>query len=292
MFNYFKRTVSDILLNRFLNVVTIVTISLSILVVATFVLFFENASRVIDSWNQGLRIVAYLEKEFKPSMLPGLTDTIMAMDGSVEVRFIPKEEALLKLKQEMGRSAFLETLEDNPLPHAIEIKMKRSNLAWNDISAFAGAVEKLPQVQDVEYGQRWLGRFLVLFTLFRIIGYAMSGLFFMIALFITANTVRLALYARQEEVLIMRLVGATDSFITTPFHIQGLIQGILGGILGLFMLLIFFFLLSSNLGGAIASNLLFDIQFLSIKYCVIIIFGSALLGWLGCYLSLKQFLKY
>jgi len=292
MFNYFKRTVSDLFFNRFLNVITIVTISLSILVVATFVLFFENASRVIDAWNQGLRIVAYLEKEFTPSMVQGLTDKIIAMDGSVAVRFISKEEALAQLKKEMGKSAFLDTLQDNPLPHAIEIKMKKSNLVWNEVSAFAEAVEKLPQVQDVEYGQRWLGKFLTMFDLFRIIGYSMSTLFFMIALFITANTVRIALYSRQEEVAIMRLVGATDDFITTPFYIQGLIQGLLGGIIGLLVLFIFFFILSSNLGGAISSHMLFDIKFLSIKYCVIIVFGSTFLGWFGCYLSLRQFLKY
>ena len=293
MFHYFKRAVLDILSNRFLNVITIVTIALSILVVSTFALFFENTSRVIDSWNQGFRLMAYLGEGFTPSMLPGLTAKIQAMDEAGEIRFIPKEEGLALLKQDMkNRSAFLETLEENPLPHALEIRMKRSASEWDQITAFAKAVEQLPQVADVEYGQRWLGRFLSLFNLFKITGYAMSSLFFLIALFITANTVRLALYSRRQEVEIMRLVGATDRFIITPFYIQGLIQGTLGGIVGLSILLIIFLVISLNLQESAASYMLFDIHFLSVKYWVTIIFGSAFLGWLGCYLSLKQFLKY
>lgn len=290
---FFRRAVSDILSNQFLNLITIVTIALSILVVSTFALFFENVNRVINSWNRGLKVVAYLDDDFVPSMVPELTARVKAMDDTREVRFISREEALVSLKTEMGtESAFLETLEKNPLPHALEIRINGDALEWDGITGFAGAVEKLPHVESVEYGQRWLGRFLVFFNLFRITGYAMSSLFFMIALFITANTVRLALYSRREEVEIMRLVGATDRFIVTPFYIEGLIQGTLGGIAGLLILWVTFFAISSNLGNDVASKMMFEVHFLSFKYWVLIIFGSAFLGWLGCYFSLKQFLKY
>ncbi|MCD4741495.1 MAG: FtsX-like permease family protein, partial [Desulfobacteraceae bacterium] len=133
--------------------------------------------------------------------------------------------------------------------------------------------------------------FLSVYNLFKIVGYAISGLFFMIALFITANTVRLAFFSRKEEINIMHLVGATDRFIKTPFYLEGLIQGAIGGIAGLIILLISYLSLSSSASDAVSSYMFVDIQFLSFKYILIIISGSTFLGWFGCYISLKQLLK-
>jgi cell division transport system permease protein len=122
-------------------------------------------------------------------------------------------------------------------------------------------------------------------------GYALCSLFFLIALFITANTVRLAFYSRKLEVEIMRLVGATETFIKAPFYVEGLVQGFLGGVLGLTVLSIAYLTVSSGMAQHFAGDVYVDIRFLSIKVIVLIVFGSTFLGWFGCYLSLKQILK-
>ena len=88
----------------------------------------------------------------------------------------------------------------------------------------------------------------------------------------------------------MRLVGATDRFIKIPFYIEGLIQGGLGASLGIVMLLISFFFISSNIEQDLSPDFL-HLQFLSPATIVVILLGSMLVGWLGCYISLKQFLK-
>jgi cell division transport system permease protein len=88
----------------------------------------------------------------------------------------------------------------------------------------------------------------------------------------------------------MRLVGATDRFIKMPFYIEGLIQGGLGAAIGLAMLSISFFFVSSNIEQGFTPGL-FRLQFLSPKIIGGILLGSMLVGWLGCYVSLKQFLK-
>ena len=93
-----------------------------------------------------------------------------------------------------------------------------------------------------------------------------------------------------NQVEIMRLVGATDSFIKAPFYIQGLIQGAFGGIIGLVTLFFSFLLISLSMERGISPGL-FTIRFLSPGAFCGIILGSTFAGWIGCYLSLKQFLK-
>jgi len=291
MIRFINKALTDIRSNRFLNFITIVTISLSILIVSVFMLFFENASRVIEVWNQGGRAMIYLEKGFSRDMLSNLQEKIHGLGEVDEMVFIPKEEALDKLKKEMGsRTDFFKTLKTNPLPDAIEIKMK-SHGSFEQIQSFARQIESLDLVENVEYGQGWLGKFLNIFNLFKMTGYAMCGLFLLIALFITANTVRLAFYSRRLEVEIMRLVGATEGFIKTPFYVEGLFQGFIGGVLGLVILLGGYVTISSGIAENLAAYVYTDIRFLSVKAILIILFSSTFLGWFGCYLSLKQILK-
>ncbi len=291
MIHFVKKALADIRSNRFLNFITIITISLSILIVSVFLLFFENSSRMIESWNQGGRVMIYLKNDFTLEMLPELKKKINALGETEVMIYIPKSYAMEKLKKNMSsQSAFLKTLKDNPLPDALDIQMK-SNSSFEKIEVFAQSIKAIEIVEDVEYGQGWLGRFLKIFNLFKITGYAMCSLFFLIALFITANTVRLAFYSRQLEVEIMRLVGATETFIKAPFYVEGILQGFFGGIIGLAALLISYLIISPGIAQNIASYIYFDIRFLSVQMILLIIFGSTFLGWFGCYLSLKQLLK-
>lgn len=288
---FFKRALDDIFSNSFLNIVTVITISLSILITSAFILFYINTSEIINSWQKGLRIMAYLKPGISNSDLPYLKQAIQSLDGVQNFRFISKDEALRQLKTQMQHQAsLLENLSENPLPDSIEIRMTATFGSWQRISSLAAQIEMLAQVQEVEYGQRWIGRFINLFDLFRLAGYAMGALFFMAAIFIVANTIRLVIYSRREEVEIMRLVGSTDNFIKIPFYFEGLIQGALGAIIGLGTLYLAYFFIASNVEQDLLPGLL-RIKFLPLDLLVEILLGSMLVGWLGCYISLKQFLK-
>ena len=288
---FFKRALDDIFKNRFLNLVTIITISLSILIASAFVLFFVNTSDIINSWEKGLRIMAYLKPGLNNDGLKDLKQTIQSLDDVDTVIFVSKQEALNRLKNQMkNQSSLFTNLTQNPLPDSIEIRMTATTESWQKIDSLATRVEALPQIEEIEYGQRWVGRFAQIISLFRLTGYAMGALFFMATIFIVANTIRLVLYSRREEVEIMRLVGATDNFIRIPFYFEGLIQGALGAILGLAMLYIAFMFVSSNVEKGFFPGL-FRFHFLSPTLLLVILLVSMLVGWLGCFISLKQFLK-
>ncbi|MGD2186396.1 MAG: permease-like cell division protein FtsX [Desulfobacterales bacterium] len=288
---FFKRAIEDFHNNRLLNVVTLFTVSLSILIVSAFILFFINTNEILNFWKQGLRAMAYLKADIPASELLDLRRQIQAMSGVESVIFISKEDAYDQLKAQMKRQASLfDSLDKNPLPDAFEIRMSTVTQSWEKVELLATQIESLAEVEEVEYGQKWLGRFTQIFDLFTLTGYAMCTIFFMAAVFIMANTIRLVIYSRRDEIEIMRLVGAAERFIKMPFYIQGLLQGALGACIGLAILFVAYLFMASNIEGGFLSGL-FNIQFLSPLILGIIILISMLVGWLGSYLSLKQFLK-
>ena len=288
---YFKRAIKDILEHRFLNVVTIATISISILIASAFALFFINANTIVNSWKKGIRIMVYLKPNTSEIKVTEIKRNIQEMKGVKDVQFISNKEALQRLKNQLKRqSSLLDDLKENPLPDAFEIRLMESFQNQDKIEKLAARLESLKQVDEVEYGQVWLGRFSNILNLFRLTGFAMGSLFLVATVLIVANTIRLVLYSRQEEVQIMRLVGATDGFIKAPFYIEGLIQGAMGGIVGLGALFFLFIFISSNVGQSLTSGL-FTIRFLSWEMFLGIWVSSMFVGWIGCFISLKQFLR-
>ncbi len=288
---FFKRALEDFRNNRLLNIITLLTISLSILIVSAFILFFINTNNVMNFWKKGLRIMVYMKPDLPLSELTDLSGQIQTMSGVAHVRFISKEAALQQLKSQMKRQgALFENLGQNPLPDALEIQLNAKTQRWEKVEVLAARIESLTAVDEVEYGQRWLGRFTQVFNLFKLTGYAMCGIFFLAAVFIVANTIRLVIYYRRDEIEIMRLVGAAERFIKIPFYFQGLLQGAVGAGIGIAVLLVAYFFIASNIEQGFFPGL-FSIRFLSPLVTGLIILLSMLVGWFGSYLALKQYLK-
>ncbi|MDM8517916.1 permease-like cell division protein FtsX [Desulfobacterales bacterium HSG16] len=278
--------------NFLLNAVTIVTISLSVLIVSMFALFFMNASTMIDFWVKGMGIMVYIEPETDKTIISKIGKNIRSMEGIADATLIPKEEALVKLKKRLEDQAFLlENLKDNPLPDAFEVHPERFFQNNDGIDSIALQIESIPGVAEVEYGREWISMFSRFLKLFKLSAWVMTGLFLMAATFFVANTIKLVFYSRREEIKVMRLVGATENFIRIPFYIQSMIQGALGGIIGLGILYCTFRFLLENSDPNIAA-IVSGLEFLSPMLQIQILAGSIALGWTGCFLSLSRFSKF
>jgi len=288
---YFKRAIEDILANRFLNAVTIATISLAILIVSFGVLLVVNTGDVLEAWKRGARIMAYLKPNVAAGAVPSLERAIESIDGVATARFIPRDQALTHLKTQMRRQASLfDHLAENPLPDAFEIRLLPTDESWERIERIAAGIGAFADVDDVEYGQQWVATFRGIVDLLRLASVLTAGLFLLATVAIVANTIRLVIYSRQQEVDIMRLVGASEGFIKTPFYIEGLIQGLAGAAIGLGMLFAVFSFLAAGVEQSAVAGL-FEIRFLSADMIAAIVAASMIVGWLGCHVSLRQSLR-
>ncbi|MFZ0613523.1 MAG: permease-like cell division protein FtsX, partial [Desulfobacterales bacterium] len=244
---HLKRALQDLRRNRFLTLVTIITIALATLIVSAFALFFLNADTLLNSWKKGVHIMVYLKDGVVESEVVRLQKMLRDLEGVEAAPYVSRKEALAQLREQLPQQTFLlDNLRQNPLPDAFEVHLLPDARTAETIEKLAGQIEKLPEVEEVESGRSWLGRFTGVFTLFRLAGYALGALLLVAAVFFVANTIRLVLYTRREEIDVMRLVGAEESFIKIPFYIEGLLQGALGGIIGLTLSLLLFLAVSSN----------------------------------------------
>jgi cell division transport system permease protein len=286
-----KRALVEIRDNRFLNAITVATIALAILISSAFGLFFVNASRLMVLWQQGVRVMVYLQPQVAEDAVQDLQHRLENLPEVGSAVFISKEEGLARLREQLQHQlSLIHNLKTNPLPHAFEVQLRPEMRDWAAVAQLADAIQKLPGVDEVEYGQGWLERLAAILRLFKLTGLGMCGLFFLATVLIVANTTRLVLYGRREEIEIMRLVGASEGFIRTPLYLEGILQGLMGAAAGLAGLLAGHLYLSAQIAPGLLPGR-FEVRFFSPALAAAILGASMLAGWLGSYLSLRQQLK-
>lgn len=287
----FRRAIRDLHDNRFLSTATITTIALAVLTVGTFGLVFFNAEALLNTWKSGMRLMIYLQADTNENARLKTRHHLESLKAVKKIRFIPKEEALRMLTEQLKRQvSLLEGLNRNPLPDAFEVSLDPNALSPKDVEAVAAKIETLSTVASVEYGEEWFQRFTGIFNLLKMGGYVLGSVLTFAAVLIVANTIRIVLYTRKEEIDIMRLVGANDGFIKWPFYLQGIIQGALGSLMGLALLYIGFRFVSSQIQLGFTAGL-FSLRFLSIHFLYGIFMTGMVAGWAGSFISLNHFLK-
>ena len=204
---------------------------------------------------------------------------------------MPKKQAFIDLKRALGREAsVLEGLPRNPLPASIEVAFHPSGGEKPDPEKLRKKLEAFTGVAEVQYSEEWLNRFEGLMKVFRLAGLIIGGLLGLGVLFIVTNTIKLTIYSRQEEIEIMKLVGATDWFVKTPFLLEGSMQGIVSGMLSVLVLYSGYLILSVKKADIFGFALL-DFVFIPNSYTLTIFVVSVALGLLGSFIALGRFFR-
>ncbi len=288
----FRRGLADFLNYKYLHGICVVTIALSVFVISAFGLFLMNASDMMESWKRGIRIIAYLEQDTDPTVREDVIAEIRRYEGVAEIEYVAGDEAFEWLRSEIGRqTALLEGLSGNPLPDSIEVSLSADIGGSDAISGLAERIGALSHVTEVEYARQWLERFSGIYNLFRLTSMVLIGLIGAAVMLIVANTIRLILYSRIEEIRITRIIGADDTFIKYPLYMEGVMLGLAGGAAGLILL---YGAYAATVPQLESAGLLvyFQVRFLPWSTALTILSASMIIGWLGCYFSIRRFLRF
>ena len=270
---------------------TLVTVSLSVLIFSFFFLIYINMIKAGESLGDDLRLTIYLEEEPVVEMQAELVRKITNFSPVDEIRFTSREDAFNKLSSQLGDNVdVLDDLDPSFLPPAIEIYPQKDLTSLTQIKRFSEYLSTLPGAIKVQYGQEWVERFNYFTKLLRIIVILSGILLILTTTFMVAYTIRLAVLARQAELEILRLLGATNSYIRTPFLIEGLLQGIFGSSLGLIALFFLFQWIQARFTGPGFLQLI-EFTFFSPLIIGIIILASIFLCTGGSYSSMRKFMR-
>ena len=208
---------------------SVAMIGLSLFIVGLFGIVAYNIRQTIARVESRVEVVAYLRDDASPNAVALAQHDIEAFPEVQRVYYISRDEALEGARRELVefRSVF-DDLDVNPLPASFEIRLRPNQRGPGGVKAVAERIASYPFVEEVRYGSEWLDK---VFLLRRVAGAAtglLGGAFAIVAALIIGTAVRLAIFARKDEIEIMRLVGATEAFVRSPFVLEGLITGLLG----------------------------------------------------------------
>lgn len=270
-----------------LSMATITTVAISLTILGGFLLFQANVNNWVNHLENQLEISFYLKDSAREAEIRRLMDKL-ENDGRVRnFKVISKEQALLDLGRELGEdSTLLEGLEGNPLPDSVQIQLK----PIDDFRAFRNEYSSFSAIDDSSSGQDWVQSLMQLIGLSRSSGLIMLLLLGLANLIIIGNAIRLTVFARKQEIEIMRLVGASNWFIRAPFLIEGVIQGLLGALVATTILAFAYGLMHDRLIMIFPNVELITYSAELIQLYLRLVFLGIALGFLGSLLSLRKFL--
>jgi len=209
-------------------------VGLALFVVGLFSLATHNLRLALTSIEERVEVVVYLREDIRQVDLDAITETLQTLPGVDEVQYFSKAEALERAIADLPEIAEVSTdLEVNPFPASLEVRFLPEGRTTESVEAVVAAAEGFPSVEDVRYGREWVERLFFLRRIGGITALILGAAFATVATLIIATAIRIAVFARREEIFVMRLVGARDSLIWRPFLLEGAISGFLGGILAI-----------------------------------------------------------
>ncbi len=230
---FIRETYKSIKRNGFMSFAAISTVTVSLVVLGMFLLIFLNTNNLAKYLESQVQITVYMQDEASPAVLEETLEKLKAIEGVEEVKEVSKEEALMRFKERLGEQENLLSAlgTDNPFPNSFEVQV--------DVPSRIKEIE--PQIHEMEYvetarfGQEVVENLFALTKILRFGGILLVIFLAFATLFIISNTIRLTVFARRKEVIIMKYVGATDWFIRWPFLLEGMTLGFLGAILANFL---------------------------------------------------------
>lgn len=273
----------------FASLMTVGVLGFSITLPSTLYIMVENTEQVTDQWQQASEISLFLREEVSDAQAQQLIKRLTSWNEISQVDYVSSLEALEEFQRLSGLGEALDYLDKNPLP-AVVLVVPTSKHATPRAAGIL--LDKLQKEREVDVGKldiEWLERLYSLLSIAKELVYLLAILLFFAVVLIIGNTIRLNILGKRDEILVMKLVGATDAFIQRPFLYTGFWFGLLGGLVAWLTVTLILLWIGWSLDDFMQQyQIQLDITGLNIKALGIMLLLSVLLGLTGSFLSVQK----
>ncbi len=266
-----------------LSALSMLTVATSLFLIGLFFLFHINLNQIMIDLDRRVQMIIYLRDDAPRDAVERIRVDLFENEAVKSAIYVGKEEALVRFREELGEdSILLENLSVNPLPPSIEVDFKEGYLREEVVLSLAKSLEGNGSVESVDYGGLWLSKLRLVRTLITAISGVGGVVLLAIAIVVIGSAIRMAVFSRRTELLVMKMVGSTDWTIEGPFLAEGLIKGVVGGTLAAVLSDVVYRLVDSRLIGLA--------PFPAYYYVGVIALGIVL-GITGTFISIKGQLR-
>ena len=271
------------------TLMTVIVIAIALALPALFWVFTDNISQLTSSWKRNGHISLYLQPSLTAVEEKTVLEKIRAIPGVGQASLKSAQEGLTELTSQEGMQDIMHYLPGNPLPAVIEVAPAVAIDSAAKLDLLSRELRTVSKVEDAKVDMEWIGRLHTLLGFATKLSNSLLALLALAVVLIIGNTLRLAIHNRQEEIQILKMIGATDPFIIRPFLYSGIWYGLAGAVVAVFLINIFILSLGMVINQlAVVYQMHYPLTSLSLRQILLLILFAIILGWLGACLSVKR----
>ena len=226
---FFSETFTSFRRNFLMGFTAITTVAITLFIVGFFAILVFDIQGIINSIKGQVELAIYLQDNISPQLEDYIETEINSWEETSEVKYISKEQALERFREQNEGSDILKEIQGNPLPASFEITLndpeKVELVALRFLDKDGNYIEG---IDDVVYGQAYVRRLFSITAIIGTIAFIIIIVLLLATIVLIFNTIRLSIYARRKEIEVMKLVGASNWFVRIPFLFEGFFEGFMG----------------------------------------------------------------
>ena len=263
-----------------LSMLSITTIAFSLFAFGLFGLVALNIRKALTQVEDRVEIRAFVIDGTAAEVTSAAIGDVAAFPEVATVKLVTQEQALIRARQELGE--FSDVFDAGILPASLDVRLKEGYRDPTTVKAVAERMRSYEFIEDVRFGEEWVQKLYRIRNIATLAGIVLGLTFAAVAVIIIGSTIRMAVLARSREISIMRLVGATDAFIRSPFLIDGALKGLFGGLLALLL---------TYGANAVIGQFVFRSDFFDMRMSLAGVAAGTLIGLIGSALSVGRHLR-
>ena len=285
-----KEGIKGIFTHGFMSFAAVCVTVACLLIVGSFSILVYNVNIMVEELNQTNEILAYVDETFSEADAKSVGTKINMVDNVLRADFIPREQALEAfIADHQDEEESFSGLDATDLRHRFRIVLEDNHL----IKETDVAIQQIPGVVKTVAEYEMAQGFSTIQDVLHLVSLGIIAVLLAVSLLIISNTVKLAMYDRKDEIGIMKMVGATNSFIRLPFVVEGFTLGMLGAALAFGTEWVMYDAMVLKISEVDALQLFKLVPFEELLIPMIVTFVAAgmFVGIVGSWTSIRKFLN-